>query len=116
MWRGMRPFIDRMMDAIDNRQNIACVGLDPRFDMIPSFLKEEARAEHGETFDAVAACYSEFNRRIIDAVKETVAVVKPQMAFYEAYGAPGIKAFQETVDYAKSSGLIVIEDAKRNDI
>lgn len=112
----MRPFIDRLMGAIDHRQNISCVGLDPRFDLIPSFLKEQARADHGETFEAVAACFSEFNRRIIDAVKDTVAAVKPQIAFYEAYGAAGIQSFQETVNYAKSSGLLVIEDAKRNDI
>jgi len=112
----MKSFADRAMDAIDSRQNIACVGLDPRLDLIPSFLKEDALAKHGETFDAVAACYSDFNRRIIDAIKDTVALVKPQMAFYEAYGAPGIRAFQDTVDYAKSSGLLVIEDAKRNDI
>ena len=38
------------------------------------------------------------------------------MAYYEQYGSEGVRAFEETVKYAKSKGLIVIEDAKRNDI
>ena len=38
------------------------------------------------------------------------------MAFYEMYGHNGIKAFEDTVRYAKEKGLVVIEDGKRNDI
>lgn len=57
-----------------------------------------------------------FSCEIIDAISDIVAVVKPQMAFYEQYGFEGVRAFQETVRYAKMKGLLVIEDAKRNDI
>ncbi len=53
---------------------------------------------------------------IIDAVYDLIPAVKPQIAFYERYGIHGIKAFIETISYAKEKGLIVIEDAKRNDI
>jgi orotidine-5'-phosphate decarboxylase len=35
---------------------------------------------------------------------------------YEQYGADGIAAYKETIAYAKSKGLIVIGDIKRNDI
>jgi orotidine-5'-phosphate decarboxylase len=53
---------------------------------------------------------------VIDAVCEIVPAVKPQMAFYESLGPPGIEAFIDTVEYARGRGLIVVEDAKRNDI
>lgn len=42
--------------------------------------------------------------------------VKVQIAYYEMYGVPGMKAFEETLKYAAEKGLIVIADAKRNDI
>ena len=112
----MRAFSDRLMDAIDDKRAVVCVGLDPRLNLVPEFLRRESASRYGETLDAVAACYLEFNKGIIDAVRDKVALVKPQIAFYESYGAPGIKAFQETVKYAKDCGLIVIEDGKRNDI
>ncbi|MEN8907119.1 MAG: orotidine-5'-phosphate decarboxylase, partial [Clostridiales bacterium] len=55
-------------------------------------------------------------KMIIDYIYDIVPVVKPQLAYYEMYGIDGMKAFQETVDYAKSKGLLVIADGKRNDI
>ena len=93
-----------------------CVGLDPRLNRIPAAIKERAKEKYGPTAEAVAQAFLEFNQGIIDAVKEYVPAVKPQRAFYEQYGAPGIKAFTETVSYAKEQGLLVITDAKRNDI
>jgi orotidine-5'-phosphate decarboxylase len=112
----MNNFADRLMDAIDAKRNPSCVGLDPRFDSIPERIKEECRREHGETFEGVGACLLEFNKAIIDAVEDIIPAVKPQMAFYECYGPAGVKAFADTVDHARKRGLLVIEDAKRNDI
>lgn len=42
--------------------------------------------------------------------------VKPQIAFYEMFGIPGMKAFEETCKYAKEKGMFVIADIKRGDI
>jgi orotidine-5'-phosphate decarboxylase len=112
----MKTFADKLLDAIDKKQNISCVGLDPDIQKIPEFLKAEAMALFGDTFEAVGYAFTQFNKEIIDNVADLVAVVKPQMAFYEKYMAQGINAFKATVDYAKSKGLLVIEDAKRNDI
>ena len=39
-----------------------------------------------------------------------------QIAYYEQYGTAGLRAFYETLRYAKEQGLVVITDAKRNDI
>jgi len=112
----MRNFADRLMDEIDAKHNPSCVGLDPRFDSIPRRIKEECRRKHGETFEGIGACILEFNKAIIDNVKDQVPAVKPQMAYYECYGPAGVKAFMDTVDHARKRGLLVIEDAKRNDI
>ena len=112
----MKNFSDRLLDAIDEKQNPVCVGLDPRFSSIPEFIREEAKDKYGETFEAIGSAFFEFNKGLIDAVTGLVAVVKPQIAFYEKYGSAGVKAFLDTVDYAKSKGLMVVEDGKRNDI
>ena len=57
-----------------------------------------------------------YNKDIIDSICDIAPAVKPQMAFYEKYGSQGVIAFERTVMYAKAKGLIVVEDAKRNDI
>lgn len=109
-------FADRLLNEIDKKQNPSVVGLDPRIEKIPQFIKDDVLEKYGNTLKAVGEGFLIFNKRIINSIKNIVAIVKPQIAFYERYGIEGIKAFQETVNYAKMKGLIVIEDAKRNDI
>ncbi len=109
-------FADRLIAAIKEKGNAVCVGLDPRLEQIPEFIKKKQVEEHGETFEAAAHCFLDFNVGIIDAVADIVPVVKPQIAFYEQYGFAGIWAYEETCKYAQEKGLIVIADAKRNDI
>ena len=58
----------------------------------------------------------EFNCGLIDALCDIVPAVKPQAAYYEAYGWYGMKTFAETVSYAQKKGMYVIADGKRNDI
>jgi orotidine-5'-phosphate decarboxylase len=111
----MKTFTDRLMDAIDAKKSILCAGLDPQFKMIPTHIREEARIRYGRGWRAIGEAYLEFNKMVIDAVEPYVACVKPQMAFYEAYGNWGVWAFEGTVEYAKDRGLVVIEDAKRED-
>lgn len=66
--------------------------------------------------DAVAAAFIEANERIIDAVADRCAAVKPQAACYEAYGLAGWAALGATVRHAVDAGIPVILDAKRGDI
>ena len=101
---------DRILDAIDKKGNPCCVGLDPVAERLPSQLIK------GGSFEDIADAFLHFNHEIIDAVADIVPVVKPQIAFYEKYGAPGLETFRRTVLYAQSKGLIVIEDGKRADI
>lgn len=103
--------IDKLIEKIIELQNPTCVGLDTDFNYLP----EEMRA--GVTnFSEAAERITEFNKNIIDNVCDIVPSVKVQIAYYEQYGADGVKVFYDTVSYAREKGLIVIADCKRNDI
>ncbi|HSP04646.1 MAG TPA: orotidine-5'-phosphate decarboxylase [Acidimicrobiales bacterium] len=106
-------------DALDARitatGSIACVGLDPRPDLLPGELIARHRTTGG-AMDAVASAFIEANQRVIDAVADRCAAVKPQAACYEAYGLAGWAALEATVRHATEAGIPVILDAKRGDI
>jgi len=110
----MDNFADRLLAAIAQKGNPCTIGLDPRLDLIPSFVIDEIR--HLPTDDAIRGAIAGFHRRIIEQVAPLVPVVKLQSAFYEQYGIPGLLAFQDTIECARSHDLIVVVDAKRNDI
>lgn len=118
----MKNFADKLIEAVRAKGNPICVGLDPRLDKIPESIKQRALAARDGQGDALspmgAAAWAllEFNKGIIDAVCDLVPVVKPQIAFYEIFGAEGVKAYEQTLKYAKGKGLLTIADAKRNDI
>jgi orotidine-5'-phosphate decarboxylase len=44
------------------------------------------------------------------------AVVKPQVAFFEAYGAAGYAVLEHTIAALRAEGVLVLADAKRGDI
>lgn len=106
----MKTLSDRLLDKIDSVGNSCVVGLDPVPEKLPIHLIK------GDSFEDVAEAFRNFNFQIIDAVSDIVGIVKPQIAFYEKFSAPGLQAFKDTVGYARSRGLIVIEDGKRADI
>ncbi len=108
--------LDRLIDAIAKTGNPTVAGLDPKLDYIPDFIVQEAFREYGETLEGAAAAVLAYNRGLIDALCGTVPAVKPQAAYYERLGWPGVKALAETIAYAKGKGMFVITDGKRNDI
>jgi orotidine-5'-phosphate decarboxylase len=109
--------IDRLMERIDKLQNPTVIGLDTRLDYIPDYILEKwgLTSDAGNMEDAANAVL-EFNKGIIDRIFDIVPAVKIQIACYEMLGLPGLWAFNHTVDYCKDKGLMVIGDAKRNDI
>lgn len=113
-----KHFADRLINAIKTKGNPICVGLDPRLDRIPKFILEKAKrdSKDGSPFAIAADALLAFNKGIIDAVADITPVVKLQIACYEIFGGEGMRAYAETIKYAKSKGLITIADAKRNDI
>lgn len=103
----MVGFSDRLALAVQQTGVGACIGLDPHLDRLPPSLDVDA--------DPVAAAKA-FCMGVIDVVAGVVPSVKPQVAFFEALGAPGVQALQEVVHHAQRSGLVVVLDAKRGDI
>ena len=108
--------ISKLVTEIKKKDAPIVVGLDPMISYIPAKITEKYIAEMGETLDAAGAAIVEYNKAIVDAVCDLVPAVKPQIAMYEQFGIPGLKAFTETVNYCRSKGLIVIGDVKRGDI
>ncbi|MCL2351543.1 MAG: orotidine-5'-phosphate decarboxylase [Firmicutes bacterium] len=108
--------IDFLIGKIKQTRNPSAVGLDPRLDIVPDALKAGFFKEFGNTPRAAAEIFLRYNIELIDALFDAVPCVKPQIAMYEQYGWEGVRAYMETVRYAKSKGLAVIGDVKRGDV
>lgn len=104
-------FSERVIKAIEEKNSVLIVGLDPNVDYFPDFLIKGCKTNK----DFGKAIY-QFNKIVIDNIKEDCAIIKPQLAYYEVYGSEGIVALEKTIAYAKQNGLIIINDAKRGDI
>lgn len=99
--------VDRLYEAVKEK-GFVCVGLDSHLDYIPNYIKEK----HEKLSDIIF----EYNKTIIDATSDIVAIYKPQIAYYEANGLEGLIAYQRTLRYIKEKGLLSIGDVKRGDI
>ncbi|MDD6847661.1 MAG: orotidine-5'-phosphate decarboxylase [Oscillospiraceae bacterium] len=107
---------DRLIDKIVEMQNPTVAGLDPKLDYVPQFIKDRCFAEYGENLKGAAQSLLQFNMALIDELYDIVPAIKPQAAYYEMYGPEGVRVLAETIAYAKSKGMYVITDGKRNDI
>jgi orotidine-5'-phosphate decarboxylase len=106
-------FADRLLSACRARGNSLCVGIDPRWDLLPADIRMRHSAH---SLDAAAAAFAEFSLRVLDVVAPLVPIVKPQSAFFEACGPAGLGALQTVLRRARERGLLTILDSKRNDI
>lgn len=99
--------IDRLYEAVKEK-GFVCVGLDSHLDYIPNYIKQK--------YEKISDIIFEYNKEIIDATSDIVAIYKPQIAYYEANGLEGLIAYQRTLRYLKEKGLLSIGDVKRSDI
>jgi orotidine-5'-phosphate decarboxylase len=93
----------QLIQQIKQKKSFLCVGLDPDFEKIPSFLK------------AYADPVLEFNKKIIDATHDLCIAYKPNAAFYESRGVKGWQSLTDTWKYLPKDCLTII-DAKRGDV
>ncbi len=82
-----------------------CVGIDPH----RSVLDAWGQPDDVRGLEAVA-------RGMVEAIGDQVAVLKPQSAFFEAYGSAGVAVLERTIAAGQAAGALVIVDAKRGDI
>ena len=96
----------QLIQQIEAKQSLLCVGLDTDMTKIPPHLLEEE--------DPLFT----FNKAIIEATHVFAVAYKPNTAFYEAYGEKGWRALKKTIDYLNRHHpeIFTIADAKRGDI
>lgn len=99
--------------AVSARNNsLLCVGLDPAPAQIPARFRKQ---HPDDSPTALAAAIVDWNRAVIEATADLVCAYKPNIAFYEALGAPGMEALRSTLALIPPA-IPVILDAKRGDI
>ena len=96
-------FVEKLRASISARSSLLCIGLDPELNRLPAHLPRSAEG------------VVRFNREIVEATSDLVSSYKPNLAFYEALGPPGLDALKKTVDLIPRD-IVVIGDAKRGDI
>ncbi|MCV2491470.1 orotidine-5'-phosphate decarboxylase [Geodermatophilus sp. YIM 151500] len=98
------PFGRRLSDAVLARGPL-CVGIDPHPPLLDAWGLPDGP-------DGLAR----FTDAVVEALAGTVAVLKPQMAFYERHGSRGLVVLEDGVARARAAGALVLLDAKRGDI
>lgn len=99
-----RPFGARLVAAIDERGPL-CVGIDPHPELLRAW-----------NLPTSVAGLERFALTVVEALAPTVAVLKPQSAFFESYGSAGIAVLERVLAETKQAGALVLLDAKRGDI
>ncbi|OAA84906.1 orotidine-5'-phosphate decarboxylase [Clostridium ljungdahlii] len=99
--------IDKLYDDVLKKGNV-CVGLDTALEYIPKHVLNS----HENIEDTVF----EFNKTIIDSTCDVAACYKVQIAYYEALGMEGLRAYSKTLKYIRNKKVLTIADIKRGDI
>ncbi len=98
------PFGSRLAEAFDAGQRL-CLGIDPHAHLLSEWGV-------GDTAEGAR----EFGLRVVEAASDHIAIVKPQIAFFERFGSAGFAALEEVLAAARAAGLLVIGDVKRGEI
>jgi orotidine-5'-phosphate decarboxylase len=106
-------FADRLIVRLRELGHPLCVGLDPHLAPIPPLFREGTMAP-GDPRTAEAV--GRFLGALLDRLEGRVAAIKPQIAFFEQLGWPGIRALDGLMRRAREAGMQVVLDAKRGDI
>ncbi len=106
-------FADRLISRVRELGHPLCLGLDPHLAMIPSLFQ---RGDMAVTSEETSQAVGDFLTAILERAEGRVAVVKPQIAFFEQLGWRGLEVLEKVVDHARALGFLVLLDAKRGDI
>jgi len=100
----MMPFGERLRSVVDAHGQL-CLGIDPHTSLLEQW---------GLSVDAQGA--RALALRAIDVAHGRVGIIKPQVAFFERFGAAGYAVLEEVIRTARDAGFLVIADVKRGDI
>lgn len=93
------------LDSAIRKRGPLCVGIDPHAELLHDW-------QLPETPDGL----ERFALTCVEALAGDCAVLKPQSAFFERFGAAGISVLERTVREARAAGTLVLLDVKRGDI
>ncbi len=93
------------LDAALAARGSLCVGIDPHASLL---------TEWGLGDDVTGL--EHFADICVRAFGDTAAVVKPQSAFFERFGAAGVAVLERTISACRAAGALVLLDVKRGDI
>ncbi|MFL0194514.1 orotidine-5'-phosphate decarboxylase [Clostridium sp. WILCCON 0269] len=99
--------IDKLYETVNEKGHV-CVGLDTALEYIPESVRNSC--------ESIEECIFEFNRTIVDSTYDIAACYKVQIAYYEALGIEGLRAYSKTLKYIRNKKVLVIADVKRGDI
>jgi len=85
-------------------QGPLCVGVDPSSALLSSWGRPDSI--EGLEFCSLA---------VLEAVTGVVAVIKPQVAYFERFGSAGFAVLERLIRDAHDAEVLVIADAKRGD-
>jgi orotidine-5'-phosphate decarboxylase len=107
-----QAFDERLFERIQKTNSRVCLGIDPRPDAHPLTHPERFEGDPAQIARAVVYYF----QGIIEATHDAVACYKPQSAFFEALGIPGLIALAQLIADIRARGIPVILDAKRGDM
>lgn len=97
------PYLDRLARRTAAAGTVLCVGIDPAPEAMPP------------GWPSGLAGIERFARLVIESAAPHAAAVKPNLAFFEAYGAAGLSALERVLRHVPA-GVLVVADAKRGDV
>jgi orotidine-5'-phosphate decarboxylase len=100
----MKSFAQRFLELAESRSPF-CLGIDPTPQLLKAWKLPHDSDGLAEMCDAVAA-----------AAEDRLAIVKPQLAFFERFGSKGIQVLERLIDAFHQRGTLVLVDGKRGDI
>jgi len=112
-------FSERLHERAAAVGSRVCLGIDPRaelHDASPLTGAERPDTSREDDAAATARAVTSYFRGLLDATADLIACCKPQSAFFEALGLPGLEALASLTAHARTLGVPVILDAKRGDI
>ena len=106
-------FADTLIAKVRQLGHLLCAGLDPHLERVPPIFRRGTMDGHDpETAEAVR----DLGLAFLDRLAGRVAVIKPQIAFFEQLGSAGVRVLEELAAAARERELLVLLDAKRGDI
>jgi orotidine-5'-phosphate decarboxylase len=112
----MTTFADRLQASIVSSNSFLVAGCDPVLEKLPPFLLDDAQRVSKSDSELIETALSRFGDIFLAAVTGKVAAIKPNIAFFEQYGLPGLNAFKRLCDSIRGARIPLIIDAKRGDI